>query len=41
MLLLFGPGGPREDYVETLARGEQQTPEQRAAFRQRHDTCWV
>ena len=41
MLLMFAPGGPREDYFETLARGEQMTEEQRAAFMVRHDTYWV
>ncbi len=41
MLLMFAPGGPREDYFETLARGEQMSEEQRAAFMLRHDTYWV
>ena len=41
MLLMFAPGGPREDYFETLARGEQLTEEQRAEFMLRHDTYWV
>jgi mannose-6-phosphate isomerase-like protein (cupin superfamily) len=41
MLLMFAPGGPREDYFETLARGEQMTEEQRAEFMLRHDTFWV
>ena len=41
MLLMFAPGGPREDYFETLARGEQMTEEQRAEFMVRHDTYWV
>jgi hypothetical protein len=41
MLLMCAPGGPREDYFETRARGEQMTEEQRAAFMQRHDTYWV
>lgn len=41
MLLMFAPGGPREDYFETLARGEEMTQEQRAAFMMRHDTYWV
>ena len=41
MLLMFAPGGPREDYFETLARGEEMTEEQRAAFMIRHDTYWV
>jgi mannose-6-phosphate isomerase-like protein (cupin superfamily) len=41
MLLMFAPGGPREDYFETLARGEQMTEEQRAEFMLRHDTYWV
>lgn len=41
MLLMFAPGGPREDYFETLARGEEMTEEQRAEFMVRHDTSWV
>lgn len=41
MLLLFAPGGPREDYFETLARGEPMTEEQRASFMMRHDTHWL
>ena len=41
MLLMFAPGAPREDYFETLARGEQLTEEQRAEFMLRHDTYWV
>ncbi|GAA5142773.1 cupin domain-containing protein [Nocardioides marinquilinus] len=41
MLLMFAPGGPREDYFETLARGEQMSEEQRDAFMTRHDTYWV
>lgn len=41
MLLMFAPGGPREDYFETLARGEEMTEEQRAEFMLRHDTHWV
>ncbi|MEO9322964.1 cupin domain-containing protein [Nocardioides sp. C4-1] len=41
MLLMFAPGGPREDYFETLARGEEMTEEQRAEFMVRHDTYWV
>lgn len=41
MLLMFAPGGPREDYFETLARGEQMSPEERAEFMLRHDTFWV
>lgn len=41
MLLLFAPGGPREDYFETLARGEAMTPEERAELMVRHDTWWV
>jgi mannose-6-phosphate isomerase-like protein (cupin superfamily) len=41
MLLSFAPGGPREDYFETLARGEPMTEEERAAFMIRHDTYWV
>ena len=41
MLLMFAPGGPREDYFETLARGEQMSPEERDEFMLRHDTFWV
>lgn len=41
MLLMFAPGGPREDYFETLARGEPMAEEQRAEFMLRHDTYWV
>ncbi|MCY7395951.1 MAG: hypothetical protein LH468_07330 [Nocardioides sp.] len=41
MLLLFAPGGPREDYVETLARGEEMTQEQRTEVMARHDAYWV
>jgi mannose-6-phosphate isomerase-like protein (cupin superfamily) len=43
MLLMFAPGGPREDYFETLARGDlpSMTEEERAAFFDCHDTYWV
>ncbi|MGY1722102.1 cupin domain-containing protein [Blastococcus sp. SYSU DS0533] len=41
MLLMFAPGGPREEYFETLARGERMAPEERAEFMLRHDTYWV
>jgi hypothetical protein len=41
MLLSFAPGGPREDYFETLARGERMSEDERAAFMLRHDTFWV
>lgn len=41
MLLMFAPGGPREDYFETLARGEEMDREQWDAFMDRHDTYWV
>lgn len=41
MLLMFAPGGPREDYFETLARGERMSEEERAEFMLRHDTFWV
>ena len=41
MLLMFAPGGPREDYFETLARGEQMSEQQRTEFMLRHDTFWV
>ena len=41
MLLMFAPGGPREDYFETLARGEQMSEQQRTEFMLRHDTFGV
>ena len=41
MLLMFAPGGPREDYFETLARGEEMSDADRAAFMDRHDTYWL
>jgi hypothetical protein len=41
MLLMFAPGGPREDYFEALARGEQMSDEQRTGFMRMHDTYWV
>jgi hypothetical protein len=40
---MFAPGGPREDYFETLA-GLAEHPmseEERAEFMLRHDTYWV
>ena len=40
MLLMFAPGGPREDYFETLARGEVMTEEERSGFMLKHDTHW-
>ena len=41
MLLSFAPGGPREDYFETLASGREMTEEERAEFMFRHDNHWV
>jgi quercetin dioxygenase-like cupin family protein len=43
MLLLFAPGGPREDYFETLAglAEHPMTEEERTEFMLRHDTYWV
>ena len=41
MLLMFAPGGPREDYFETLASGQEMTPDERDVFMLRHDTFWV
>lgn len=41
MLLMFAPGGPREDYFETLARGEQMTGDERTQFMETHDTYWL
>ena len=38
MLLLFTPGAPREDYLETLAAMDD---DDWAAFFLRHDTFWV
>ena len=43
MLLMFAPGGPREDYFETLAALAENpmTDEELAEFMVRHDTYWV
>jgi mannose-6-phosphate isomerase-like protein (cupin superfamily) len=44
MLLLFTPGAPREDYLETLAddaRREGMSAEDWTEFFLRHDTFWV
>ena len=41
MLLLFAPGGPREDYFETLARSSAMPDDERDRFMVRHDTYWV
>jgi hypothetical protein len=44
MLLLFTPGAPREDYVETVAdaaRRESMDEAGRTEFLLRHDTFWV
>ena len=44
MLLLFTPGAPREDYVETIAdaaRRESMDEADRTEFLLRHDTFWV
>lgn len=41
MLLSFAPGGPREDYFETLASGREMTEEERAELMFRHDNHWV
>lgn len=41
MLLMFAPGGPREDYFETLARAGEMSEEERTEFMVRHDTYWV
>ncbi|MCW2532845.1 MAG: hypothetical protein JWP62_2415 [Blastococcus sp.] len=44
MLLLFTRGGPREDYVETIAdaaRRESMDEADRTEFFLRHDTFWV
>lgn len=41
MLLSFTPGGPREDYFETLASGKEMSEEERAEFMLRHDNHWV
>ncbi len=41
MLLMFAPGGPREDYFETLARSATMDDADRDDFMARHDTWWV
>ncbi len=43
MLLSFAPGGPREDYFETVASGglDTMTADERQAFMVRHDTYWA
>ena len=43
MLLSFAPGGPREDYFETTARGDldNMSDDERQAFMDRHDTRWI
>jgi mannose-6-phosphate isomerase-like protein (cupin superfamily) len=41
MLLMFAPGGPREDYFETLARDAPLAGAEREHFMARHDTYWV
>ncbi|MGX9670737.1 cupin domain-containing protein [Mycobacterium sp. HM-7] len=43
MLLSFSPGGPREDYFETLATGglDAMSADERQAFMDRHDTYWA
>jgi quercetin dioxygenase-like cupin family protein len=43
MLLMFAPGGPREDYFETLAQLAEHpmSEEERTEFMLRHDTYWV
>ncbi|WP_380169551.1 cupin domain-containing protein [Jannaschia sp. R86511] len=41
MLLMFAPGGPREDYFETLARGATMPADERDRFMATHDTYWV
>jgi quercetin dioxygenase-like cupin family protein len=43
MLLMFAPGGPREDYFETLAQLAEHpmSDEERTEFMLRHDTYWV
>ena len=41
LLLMFAPGQPRRDDVETLASGAEMTREQRAGSMARHDTCGV
>jgi mannose-6-phosphate isomerase-like protein (cupin superfamily) len=41
MLLMFAPGGPREDYFETLVSAGEMSEEERAEFMVRHDTYWV
>jgi hypothetical protein len=44
MLILFTPGAPREDYIETLAdaaRRAAMSEDDWTAFYLRHDTFWV
>lgn len=41
MLLMFAPGGPREDYFEALARGAQMAEDERGRFMDTHDTYWL
>ena len=41
MLLSFTPGGPREDYFETLASGRAMSDEERTELMLRHDNHWV
>lgn len=41
MLLMFAPGGPREDYFQTLARGTAMDDDERKRFMDTHDTHWL
>ncbi|MFG2497435.1 cupin domain-containing protein [Streptomyces sp. NPDC048441] len=41
MLMLFSPGGPREEYFERVAEMSQRGPEELKEFRIRHDSYFV
>ncbi|MEU3710962.1 cupin domain-containing protein [Streptomyces catenulae] len=41
MLMLFAPGGPREEYFERVAEMSQRGPEQLKEFRIRHDSYFT
>lgn len=41
MLIHFAPGAPREAYFEGIAEAAGMSPEEKAAFYERHDNHWV